>query len=152
MSDLDLRDEPYDGPVAQALIAEVQQEYVLRYGDIDTEPVRAEEFAPPTGRFVVGFLDATPVAMGGLRRHDDTTVEIKRMYVVPDARGRGFARLVLARLEEIAVELGAQRVVLETGQPQPEAMALYRSSGYAPIDRYGYYRCSPLSVCFGKVL
>lgn len=152
MSDLDLRDEPYDGPAATSLTAAVQQEYVSRYGGPDETPVDAQEFAPPDGRFLVGYLDGVPVAMGGVRRIDAETVEIKRMYVEPDCRGRGFSRVVLARLEDLARELGAARVVLETGEKQPEAMALYASSGYEPIDKFGHYRCSPLSVSYGKTL
>jgi GNAT superfamily N-acetyltransferase len=152
VSDLDLRDEPYDGPSATALTAAVQQEYVSRYGDPDDSPVDPREFAGPDGRFLVGYLDGVPVAMGGVRRIDAETVEIKRMYVDPACRGRGFSRVVLARLEDLARELGAARVVLETGEKQPEAMALYASSGYDVIEKYGYYRCSPLSVSYGKTL
>jgi GNAT superfamily N-acetyltransferase len=57
---------------------------------------------------------------------------------------------MLARLEEIAAALGASRIILETGRPQPEAIGLYESSGYQPIPGYGYYRSAPLSVCYGK--
>ena len=152
MSDLDLREEPYDGPSAQLLIAQVQQEYVVRYGGPDTTPVDPGEFAPPRGRFVVGYLDVEPVAMGGVRALDVETVEIKRMFVVPDSRGRGFARVLLARLEELAAEMGAARVVLETGLKQPEAMALYASAGYDRIDGFGHYRDEPLSASYGKSL
>lgn len=152
MSDLDLRAEPYDGPVAQQLIAAVQQEYVVRYGGPDTTPVEAAEFSPPDGRFVVGYLDTDAVAMGGVRRLDVTTVEIKRMYVVPSARGRGLSRLVLAHLESLALELGATRILLETGQQQPEAKRLYETSGYERVDGFGHYRCEPDSVSYGKSL
>src|SRR4051812_44037652 len=109
VSDLDLRAEPYDGPAAQQLTEEVQQEYVARYGEPDATPVHASEFAPPDGRFLVGYLDTTAVAMGGVRRIDADTVEIKRMYVVPACRGRGLSRVMLARLESLARELGASR-------------------------------------------
>lgn len=152
MSDLDLREEPYDGPSAQMLIAQVQQEYVVRYGGPDTAPVDPAEFAPPGGRFVVGYIDVEPVVMGGVRSLDDETVEIKRMFVVPAFRGRGLARVVLARLEELGAELGAARVVLETGLKQPEAMALYASAGYDRIDGFGHYRDEPLSASYGKSL
>ena len=124
MSDLELREEPYDGPIAEQLIAALQQEYVIRYGGPDAAPVDPSEFAPPHGRFVVGYLETVAVAMGGLRRIDSDTVEIKRMYVAPDCRGRGFSRVVLAHLESLARELGATRVLLETGHMQPEAMRL----------------------------
>ena len=88
---LELREEPYDGPAAQALIAAVQQEYVSRYGGPDESPVDPAEFAPPDGRFLVGYVGSEPVATGGIRRHDDDTVEIKRMYVSPQWRGHGRA-------------------------------------------------------------
>ena len=150
MSDLELRDEPYDGPSAQQLIDAVQQEYVVRYGAPDTTPVDPAEFAPPGGRFVVGYLDTDAVAMGGVRRIDDDTVEIKRMYVVPEQRGRGLSRVVLAHLESLARELGATRILLETGQKQPEAMRLYETAGYERVPGFGHYKCEPDSVSYGK--
>lgn len=150
MSDLELRDEPYDGPSAQQLTDEVQQEYVSRYGGPDTTPVDPQEFAPPHGWFIVGYIGTRAVAMGGLRRYDDETFEIKRMYVGPEFRGRGFSRVVLARLEELAHELGANRVILETGQRQPEAIRLYETSGYEAIEPFGHYRCEPDSLSYGK--
>jgi GNAT superfamily N-acetyltransferase len=74
------------------------------------------------------------------------------MYVDPRFRGRGVARQVLGRLEARAERLGYGRLVLETGVRQPEAMALYASAGYEPIEPYGFYRTSPLSRCFAKTL
>ena len=152
MSELDLREEPYDAPVAAALIEAVQLEYVERYGGPDESPVQPGEFSPPHGRFLVGYAGTAPVAMGGLRRVDQTTVEIKRMYVVPDHRGKGHARTVLARLEEEARALGASRIVLETGMKQPEAMQLYETSGYERIEGFGHYCGQELSVSYGKRL
>jgi GNAT superfamily N-acetyltransferase len=152
VSDLDLGEEPFDGPSALVLTAQVQQEYVVRYGGPDTTPVDTTEFAPPHGRFLIGYLELEPVVMGGIRLLDGDTAEIKRMYVVPSVRGRGFARVVLRRLEELAAELGVSRVVLETGLRQPEAMALYASSGYERIEGFGHYRGEALSASFGKTL
>ena len=152
MSDLDLREEPYDGPVAQHLIDAVQQEYVVRYGEPDMTPVDPMEFAPPDGRFVVGYLETEPVAMGGVRRVDADSVEIKRMYVVPEQRGRGLSRVVLAHLEALARDLGATRVLLETGPQQPEAIRLYETSGYERVEGFGFYRCEPGAVSYGKTL
>ncbi len=79
-------------------------------------------------------------------------VELKRMYVRPASRGRGHARTVLAHLENTAARAGAGRIVLETGAPQHDAVALYRSSGYRPIAAFGHYADSPLSVPLGKRL
>jgi GNAT superfamily N-acetyltransferase len=156
---LELRERLYDSPDAVKLVAEVQQEYVARYGDEDATPTDPAEFAPPLGRFLVGYLDGVPVACGGWRAHDgdepdflDGDAEMKRMYVVSCARGRGFARQVLAALEESALAAGRRRMVLETGTAQPEAIALYTSSGYVPIPKFGHYRCADGSRCFGKPL
>ena len=150
---IELRVEPYDGPVAQELIAAVQQEYVARYGGPDDSPVDPDEFAPPYGCFVVAYDGVEAVATGGLRKSDDEgAMEIKRMYVKPQWRGRGLSRVVLADLEQRARDLGATRIVLETGEKQPEAIRLYETSGYERIDGFGHYACSPMSVSFGKTL
>jgi GNAT superfamily N-acetyltransferase len=152
LTGLDLRDEPYDGPSAQLLIAAVQAEYVDRYGGPDETLVDPVEFAAPQGVFVVGYLGDVPVACGGLRRHGDDEVEIKRMYVAPRVRGRGLSRTLLSALEKRAQAMGASRVVLETGERQPEAIGLYQSSGYEPIDGFGHYKDMPLSLSFAKRL
>jgi GNAT superfamily N-acetyltransferase len=149
---IELRVEPYDGPDAHELIAAVQQEYVARYGGPDDSPVDPGEFAPPYGCFVVAYDGAESVATGGLRKSDDGAMEIKRMYVKPQWRGRGLSRVVLADLEQRARDLGATRIVLETGEKQPEAIRLYETSGYERIDGFGHYACSPMSVSFGKTL
>jgi GNAT superfamily N-acetyltransferase len=149
---LQVRAEALDGSAGAALNDRVQLEYVERYGGPDSTPVDATEFAPPTGGFLVGYLGGVPVAMGGVRRHEPGVVEIKRMYVVPEVRGQGLSRAMLAALEDLARELGAHRVVLETGSKQPEAVRLYETSGYQQIDGFGHYRCQPLSLSYGKSL
>jgi GNAT superfamily N-acetyltransferase len=74
------------------------------------------------------------------------------MYVVPEARGQGLSRVVLAALEDRARSMGARRIVLETGDRQPEAVSLYESSGYQRIDGFGFYADAPLSISFEKKL
>jgi GNAT superfamily N-acetyltransferase len=149
----------YSHPDAVELTARVQQEYVVRYGDEDVTPVDPAEFDPPLGLFLVGYLDGRPVATGGWRAQDaspegfrDGDAEIKRMYVSPDARGAGHARRILAELEDSARRAGRTRMVLESGYKQPEALALYRSSGYSDVAKFGVYRFHELSVCLGKPL
>jgi GNAT superfamily N-acetyltransferase len=142
----------YDDPLVRRLDAEVQQEYVERYGGPDETAVESDEFAPPGGVFLVGWVGDRPVATGGLRRHDAESAEVKRMFVPKAERGRGYARAMLAALEERARGLGYRRVVLETGAAQPEAIALYESSGYQRIAGFGHYRDSPLSRSFAKEL
>jgi GNAT superfamily N-acetyltransferase len=148
----------YGHPDAMRLIDEVQAEYVVRYGGPDETPLDPLMFEPPAGSFFVGYAEGEPVATGAWRRTDvsafgtTATAEIKRMYVAPRARGRGLARLMLARLESDAGAHGVEAVVLETGLRQPEAMALYESSGYEPVPPFGYYKDAPLSRCYGKRL
>lgn len=152
----------YAHPDAVRLVDTVQQEYVERYGSPDESPVDPLLFDPPHGTFLIGYVDSdageVPVATGAWRRSDvdafapAPTAEIKRMYVVPEARGAGHARAMLAALEASATQAGIEALVLETGLRQPEAIALYQSSGYVPIPGFGHYLGSPLSRCFGKLL
>lgn len=144
---------------AVALIERVQAEYVARYGGPDETPIDPGHFEDPDGAFFLGYVDEVPVAMGGWRRRAvppdvlaDSTVEIKRMFVVPEARGLGYARQVLHHLERSAQAQGAASIVLETGLRQPEAMALYESAGYSSIAGFGYYADAPLSRCYAKLL
>ena len=78
--------------------------------------------------------------------------ELKRMYVVPAARGRGFARALLAALEELAHSAGYPVLRLTTGELQPEAIALYESSGYSRAAPWGKYVTQPGTHCYAKVL
>jgi GNAT superfamily N-acetyltransferase len=146
-------------PDAMRLVEEVQEEYVARYGGRDETPLDPVVFEPPLGSFFIGYLDGDPVVSGAWRRRDDVeafgtreTAEIKRMYVAARARGRGLARAMLAHLEGSAREAGAAVAILETGLAQPEAIALYESSGYLPVPAFGHYADAPLSRCYGKVL
>ena len=154
--ELVIREESYASPDATRLITALQADYIVRYGGPDETPVDPAEFAPPAGTFVLAYLDGLAVAMGGYRLRPapegDEQAEIKRMYVDPDMRGRGYARRVLGALEAHARNAGVRRVILETGERQPEAIALYESSGYEPIKGFGYYRDMPLSLCFAKNL
>jgi GNAT superfamily N-acetyltransferase len=156
---LDLRQLRLTHPDALALIEEVQAEYTVRYGGPDTTPLAPAMFDPPQGAFFVGYVEGEPVAMGGWRFRPDVTAfgrfraaEIKRMYVGPGARRRGLARVVLAHLEQTARAAGADLMVLETGIEQPEAIALYTSSGYQPVEGFGHYKWSPKVRYFGKPL
>ncbi|MFD4657555.1 GNAT family N-acetyltransferase [Kitasatospora sp. NPDC058444] len=149
----------YAHPDAQLLSAEVQQEYVRRYGGPDDTVLRPEDFEAPAGLFMIAYLDGRPVACGGWRAKQagpsglrDGDAELKRMFVIPAARGRGLARAVLGRLERTAIEAGRTRFILETGTEQPEAIALYTSEGYAAIRKFGIYKDHEQSICLGKEL
>ncbi|MGB9378592.1 MAG: GNAT family N-acetyltransferase [Mycobacteriales bacterium] len=150
--EIEIRPAPYDSAAALELIEAVQGEYELRYGGRDSTPVSPQEFAPPLGAFFVAFLDGRPVGCGGFRTVGDAVGEIKRMYVRPDARQRGVARALLSGLEKAAVAAGCREMILETGSKQPEALALYASSGYAPVPAFGTYQCAPGARHLGKSL
>lgn len=149
----------FTDPETQALVREVQAEYTSLYGAPDESPLDEDVFDPPRGAFFLARVDGSPVAMGGWRLRSDVrpwglsqAAEIKRMYVAPAARRRGYARAVLAHLEDTARAAGADVMVLETGIAQPAAIAMYVSAGYLPVERFGYYSWSSKSRYFGKPL
>ncbi|MFY1690671.1 GNAT family N-acetyltransferase [Plantactinospora sp. WMMB782] len=156
MTELDIRVVPYDSPVAQRLVVSALTDLARRYGgdEGDETPVAASEFRPPAGAFLVAYLAEVPVGCAGWRTHGDTgeVAELKRMYVAPQARGRGVARRVLSAVEDSAREHGRRRLILECGDRQPEAIALYQSSGYQRIPDFGYYRDAPGVLSFGRTL
>ena len=150
---------PITHPDAVALVEEVQQEYVARYGGRDETPLEPGEFAPGKGMFFVGYADGVPVATGAWRWHADVDgvdsspcAEIKRMYVVASQRRAGHARVMLRHLERRAAGAGAAVMILETGTMQPEAISLYESSGYQPVPGFGFYREAAMSRCYAKAL
>ena len=152
----------YDDPDVVRMVAAVQAEYVIRYGGPDESRVDVDEFVPPAGLFLVGLLDGLAVATGAWRRlgadahgqpGEEDTAEIKRMYVAAAYRRRGLSRLMLAELERTAAAAGVRRVVLNTGRAQPEAVALYESSGYEPVAAFGFYADGfPSALFYGKTL
>jgi len=101
---------------------------------------------------IVAYHAEIPVGCGAIKQYDEKTMEVKRMYVVPEMRGKGIAPAVLSELEQWAKELGYERCILETGDKQPEAIALYKKSNYRIIPNYGQYTDISSSTCFEKIL
>jgi putative acetyltransferase len=150
-SAVSIRAEGFDHPDSLALRAELAAELDEIYGT-DTEP-GAKPTAADTPVFLIARDEnGLAVGCGGLRPVDETTIELKRMFVRRAARGRGIARQILGALELQAARLGARRVVLETGRGQPEAIRLYESNGYTEIECFGSYEGEPLSLCFERLL
>jgi putative acetyltransferase len=144
--------DPRDS-VATTLIAALTQELARIYPDEDG----TGNFAPADvlvvrSAFLVGSLGRRPVACGAYRPMSPDVAEIKRMYVEPNYRGRGFGRRILEELETRARRDGYSRARLETGTLQPEAIRLYERAGYHRIERYSIYLGDPRSVCFEKAL
>ncbi|MDE3252740.1 MAG: GNAT family N-acetyltransferase [Bacteroidota bacterium] len=99
---------------------------------------------------VLVFENEEAIACGAIKAFDETSMEVKRMYVSPDHRGKGIAQEILRELEKWAKELGYQKTVLETGKRQVEAMALYQKCGYLITPNYGQYIGVENSVCYSK--
>jgi GNAT superfamily N-acetyltransferase len=126
--------EPLALDLVAAMFAEVGEMY--EPGLPKGPTAHPEELSPPHGGFVVLTEDGRPVAGGGVKRFDDRTCEIKRMYVVPDARGRGVGRELLAALESLARDLGYAVARLDTGAKQPGARRMYERAGYVAVPDY----------------
>jgi putative acetyltransferase len=141
-------------PEARALIEALNTELSSRYHEPGATHFRldAEEVVEGRGAFLIASVAGEPVGCGAVRRIEERTAEIKRMYVNPAERGRGVGRALLAALETEARGLGMARLVLETGLRQPEAIALYERGGFSRIAPFGEYVGSPLSVCMAKDL
>jgi putative acetyltransferase len=137
---------PWD-PVIEQLANEQRRELVALEGEGHIAYPLHEGI-----RFVAGFVDGRPVACGALQPLGNGVGEVKRMYVRPPYRRRGYGRLILAALEELAVEQGYHTLRLETGNYLTTALNLYQAAGYHPIPVYGEYIGNPRSVCFEKSL
>jgi GNAT superfamily N-acetyltransferase len=147
------RPVPLDEEPASSLAALMRAEIAALYAGLDLDDeimpkAGPAELGPPGGAFLVGFDgDERPVCCGGIKRLEGGACEIKRMYVAPDARGRGVARELLRALEDAARDLGYGVVRLDTGPLQPHAEHMYRSAGYQPI---GNFNGNPVASFFGE--
>jgi GNAT superfamily N-acetyltransferase len=143
----------YSNGEAQRLIAATLADLAERYGgEGDATPIDPAQFDPPHGIFLLARLDEDAVGCGAWRSSGEHDAEIKRMYTAPEARGRGVARAVLDALEATARDAGKRRMILETGDRQPEAIALYESHGYRRIPNFGYYADEPGALSYGRDL
>ena len=150
--EIEIRRVTFTEPVVQALLTEVLAELSERYGGTgDDTPIGDDDFTPPGGAFFVADDGERLIGCAGWRRHGDDA-ELKRMYTTKAARGRGLGRRILATIEESARAAGCRRVILETGDRQPEAVKLYESAGYERIEDFGYYKGHESVLSYGKVL
>ncbi|NIJ55280.1 GNAT family N-acetyltransferase [Dyadobacter arcticus] len=118
----------------------------------NTQPKDYEEYNRITdlGTVVLVYFNSDPIACGCFKKLDETTVELKRMYVDSAFRGRGIGSTMVKELENWAMGLGSKAVVLETGKKQPEAIAMYRKLGYHNISGYSKDTETDNSVCMKK--
>jgi putative acetyltransferase len=141
-------------PEAVELIRALSEELSKRYDDEDdgSGNFKPEDALAPRGVFLIGRAGGRAVACGAFRPLDGQVAEIKRMFVVPGCRGRGYSKAILAELERLAKENGYTTARLVTGHKQPEAIRLYERSGYQRIPNFGSYAGSERRVCFEKQL
>jgi GNAT superfamily N-acetyltransferase len=139
--EIDFRLAPMNGGDGAVLAQALRDEIAIMYDglelDGDSMPKAGpEELSPPGGAFMVGYVGGRPVCCGGVKRLDDRTCEIKKMFIVPERRGQGMARVLLGALEDEARRLGYETARLDTGPKQVNARGLYASEGYAEIDDF----------------
>jgi GNAT superfamily N-acetyltransferase len=141
-------------PDARELIRALSEELAQRYDHMDdgSGDFKPEDVLVAGSAFVIALTGSRAVACGAFRPLEGEVAEIKRMFVVPDCRGRGYSKAVLSALERLAGLSGYTTVRLETGDRQPEAIRLYEGSGYRRIPNFGIYVGSARSVCFEKPL
>jgi len=135
----------------QKLVKELDKDLAIRDGEehaffAQYNKIDAIKFV------VVAFENEVAVGCGAIKEYEPNTMEVKRMFVSPDQRGKGIASLVLIELEKWATELNYKKCILETGIRQPEAISLYKKNNYLLIDNYGQYINVTSSVCFEKEL
>jgi GNAT superfamily N-acetyltransferase/DNA-binding transcriptional ArsR family regulator len=158
--EVQLVDRAPDDDTAILLVRAQWAELSARYGVPEAEPASINNpaaFRPPSGAFVGLSAAGEAVGCGGVcdygtSENGEPIGELKAIYVAPLHRGHGYGRLIVQALETRAARIGYRLLRLETGDAQPEAIALYRSLGYSEIERYGPYRDLVRSVCFERAL
>lgn len=135
---------------AALLIQELSELLGNMYGDDGAGNFAPADVTVPRSAFVIARQHGRPIGCGAVRPLTETTAEIKRMYIAPAARRLGIGRRILEELERLAAEFDYHDIWLETGRDQPEAIALYKSSGYTRRACYGIYVDDPRSLCYEK--
>jgi GNAT superfamily N-acetyltransferase len=136
---LSIRPEPADSEVSLALQEDFFTYVRERYPGWEPSLIPSAdpaEVAPPVGAWLVAYSGEEPVGCGGIKRLDAATAEVKRVFLRPAARGRGTGRALMRALEDEARRLGYERLRLDTGDQQPEALRLFRALGYREVPDY----------------
>jgi putative acetyltransferase len=139
-----------DSEDGRRLIQRLDEDLLQRYPATAIHGLHPQDIADPHLTFLVASVDGHALGCGALRPLEPGVGEVKRMFVLPEFRGRGIARQILMALESTARERGYSTLRLETGTRQPEAIGLYRSAGYSKIPCFGEYADDLFSVCFEK--
>ncbi|MBM3414899.1 MAG: GNAT family N-acetyltransferase [Bacteroidetes bacterium] len=133
------------------LVSKLDKDLLDRYGALQDYYSRFNSIKDLPA-VVMAYYDGQPVGCGCFKQFDDGSVEVKRMYVSPEERGKGIGAAILAELEKWAAELKVASIVLETGNNQPEALHLYQKMGYTVIPNYDQYSGMETSICMKKEL
>jgi GNAT superfamily N-acetyltransferase len=149
---LDFRPCAVDEEPAATLVQAMSDDIAAIYDGLDLSGAQMPkagpaELSPPHGACIVGYEDGVPICCGAIKRLPDGACEIKRMFVVEDARGRGVARALLEQLEARARALGYEIARLDTGPKQARAQRMYERAGYAPIENFN---ANPVASFFGE--
>lgn len=140
-----------DDPDFQALVSELDKDLAIRDGEDHSFFAQFNKINT-IKHVVLAYENNQATGCGAIKEYDADTMEIKRMFVPLEKRGRGIASGILKELESWAKELGYKTCILETGEKQPEAIALYKKNNYGIIKNYGQYADVESSVCFEKNL
>ena len=151
MDTLNLKRTDSSDPDFRLLIKELDADLRERNGDV-MDVYDGHNVIEQIDTVVIAYLGTNPAGCGCFKNYDTDSVEVKRMYVRPYARGKGISRMILSDLENWAKSLGFAYVVLETGSKQQEALGLYKRAGYTNIPSYPPYIDLPDSICFKKSL
>jgi GNAT superfamily N-acetyltransferase len=135
----------------QSLVKCLDLELNSRYGALQSQYIDYNRIEA-LDTVVIVYIDEVPAGCGCFKAFHETSVEIKRMFVRPEYRGKGLAGMILSELEQWAAEKGYSMSVLETGIGQPEAIRLYSKNGYVRTSNYGQYAGNPNSCCMSKRL
>ena len=154
MSIVEIQREDISSFVAASLILALNTELEALYPEEGALHFRldAGEVQEGRGAFLVAYINGQPVGCGAIRLLGGLRAEVKRMYVVPEARGKKIGNGILDALEREARRLGVKEMVLETGVRQPRAVSLYETAGFVRVPLFGEYIGKPLSVCMAKTL
>lgn len=134
------------------LIATLDDDLRERYGDAKIHGIDLENADHDGIIFFMGTYGKQAVCCGALRPYDSRRVEVKRMFVKKEYRGKEFSKKLYRHLEQTAREMGFKSIILETGKKQFEAHGLYKKMGFSPIEKFGEYVIDENSLCFAKEL
>ena len=140
-----------DDPDFQTLVRELDKDLAIRDGEEHSFYAQYNKI-DAIKYVVVAYENNVAVGCGAIKSFEPNTVEVKRMFVPLESRGKGIASIILQDLELWAKKLGSEKCVLETGLKQPEAIRLYEKNGYKLIPNYGQYIGMDNSVCFEKII